>query len=101
MRQNRLFFSDIATANTAASKVALPALKGEAKTLAKGLGDLIVKRINAKTEEEATKLDTEITNERAKITQKAADKKISSEDETTILKYGDDMIAAAKAAVGL
>lgn len=96
-----LIYSDVAAANTAASKVVFPTLKGETKTLAKGLGDLIVKRINAKTDEEATKLDTDITNERAKITQKATDKKICSEDEATILKYGDDIIAAAKAAVGL
>jgi|GEM_PF-1098889 len=95
-------YSNIAAASEAASKVQMPALAtNDAKSLAKDLGNLIVKRIAATNADEASRLETDITNERAKIEQKAVDNKISAADKDAILKYGDDMTAAAKAAVGM
>lgn len=95
-------YSNIAAASEAASKIAIPALeKSESKSLAKDLGNLIVKRIGATTEKDANDLEVKITEERAKIEQKAVDAKITAADKDAILKYGDEMIAAAKGAVGL
>lgn len=97
-----VIYSNIAAASEAASKIAMPALtKTESKNLAKSLGDLIVKRIGAATPEDAAKYDDDIIKERAKVEQAATDNKIPAEEKDAILKYGDDMIAAAKAAVGL
>lgn len=97
-----VIYANIASANEAVSKVLMPTFeKNESKELAKSLGDLIVKRINATTQEDTIKLDSKISDERTKIGQKAVENKISVADKDAVLKYGDDMIAAAKAAVGM
>lgn len=97
-----ILYSDIAAANNAVSTIQTPALeKNESKDLAKSLAELIIKRINATTVEDATKAETNIAEERSKINQKALDNKITTADRDAILKYGDDMVAAAKTAAGL
>ena len=95
-------YANIAEANAAASKVPMPTFeKNSSKDLAKALGDLIVKRINVTTQEDATKFEAKISDQRTTISQKATDNKISAADKDAIIKYGDDMIAAAKAATGI
>lgn len=95
-------YANIAVANEAAAKVPMPTFEtNESKHLAKSLGDLIVKRINATTPDNAAKFESQISDDRTGISQKATDNKISVADKDAILKYGDDMIAAAKNAVGM
>lgn len=97
-----VLYSNIAAASEAASKIQMPALtKSDSKNLAKSLGDLIVKRIAATNVDDAAKYDDDIVKERAKVEQAATDNKIPAAEKDAILKYGDDMVAAAKAAVGL
>lgn len=92
-----VLYTNIAAASEAASKIQMPALtKSESKDLAKSLGDLIVKRIAATTADDAAKVDADIVKEREKVTQAATDNKIPAAEKDAILKYGDDMIAAAK-----
>lgn len=93
-------YSNMAAANAAVAKIAMPALSNsKAKELASDLGKSIVDRINAKTNDDIVEAEKDIIEDRTDVEKAFLEKKISAQDKDHILKYGDDCLAAARGAV--
>ncbi|SJN49087.1 hypothetical protein FM120_22710 [Sphingobacterium faecium PCAi_F2.5] len=93
----KTIYSNMAAANAAVAKIAMPALSNsKAKELCSDLGKSIVDRINAKTNDNIIEAEKDILEDRTDVEKAFLEKKISAQDKDHILKYGDDCLAAAR-----
>lgn len=93
----KTIYSNMAAANAAVAKIAMPALSNsKAKELCSDLGKSIVDRINAKTNDNIIEAEKDILEDRTDVEKAFLEKKISAQDKDHILKYADDCLAAAR-----
>jgi hypothetical protein len=93
----KTIYSNMAAANAAVAKIAMPALSNsKAKGLCSDLGKSIVDRINAKTNDNIIEAEKDILEDRTDVEKAFLEKKISAQDKDHILKYADDCLAAAR-----
>jgi hypothetical protein len=93
----KTIYSNMAAANAAVAKIAMPALSNnKAKELCSDLGKSIVDRINAKTNDDIIDAEKDILEDRTDVEKAFLEKKIAAQDKDHILKYADDCLAAAR-----